>query len=65
MQYPYRQEYWRLSMSKANKSEQAPRQNAKRYGFHLENGLRQTQTVPAAYAALREARHLASLKRPR
>ena len=51
-------------MSKANKSEQAPRQNVERYGFHLENGLRQTQTVPAAYAALREARHLASLKRP-
>ncbi|MBR9824987.1 MAG: hypothetical protein GYB36_04180 [Alphaproteobacteria bacterium] len=51
-------------MSKANKSEPAPRSKPARYGFHLENGLRQTQKIPAAYAALREARHLASLKRP-
>ncbi len=51
-------------MAKANTPQPAPRSKKARYGFHLENGLRQTQRIPAAYAALREARHLASLKGP-
>ncbi len=47
-------------MAKANSDNRKTPTTRAPYDFHLENGLKQRAGVPAAYAALREAKRLAS-----